>query len=77
MAKTIRKPLEGFDVIFEELEALREELAGEKQAEIDVFKAKLEEKYADKEKRILSALENISTEEIVEDEETVAEGVQE
>ena len=66
-AKTIRKPLEGFDVIFEELEAMREELSAEKQAEIDAFALSLDAKYVDKEKRILNALENVSTEEVVED----------
>ena len=79
MSKTIRKPLEGFDVIFEELESLREELEFAKKEELNNFITSLEAKYADKEKRILSALENVSTEEVVEDaeEEEDIEGEQE
>ncbi len=69
MPKTIRKPLEGFDSIFDELEALRDALENDKQAEIDAFTKQIQEKYAEKEKRILSALENVSTEEVVEEEE--------
>ena len=69
MAKTIRKPLEGFDIIFDELKALKDDLAAQKQQEIDEFMAQIEDKYAEKEKRILNALENVSTEEVVEDTE--------
>ena len=73
MPRTIRKPLEGFDSIFEELETLREELVACKKIELDEFVKVLEAKYADKEKRILNALENVSTEEVVEDTEEVVE----
>lgn len=69
MPKTIKKPLEGFEAIFEELEALRDALENEKNAEIDAFVAEVDVKYAEKEKRILAALENVTKEEVVEDDE--------
>ncbi|MBQ7466880.1 MAG: hypothetical protein IJS74_02280 [Clostridia bacterium] len=69
MAKTIRKPLEGFDVIFDELEKMRDALENEKKAKLEEFLAGLDAEYQEKEKRILTALENVSKEEVVEDDE--------
>lgn len=77
MVKTIVEPLEGFEDIFDELNAKKAGLEEEKTAAIEQALAEVDAKFVEKLNRIDRALETVSqvSEVEVEDEAEVAEEV--
>ena len=74
MIKTIVKPLEGFEKMFDDLNEMKANLDAEKADAIAVAIAEVEARFSNKSERIEKALEMVSeTEEIEVPEEVVCE----
>lgn len=75
MVKTIVEPLEGFDVIFDELNAKKAGLEAEKAVAVEQALAEVDAKFVEKLERIEKALATVSEAKEIEVEDEVVEEV--